>query len=240
MKTTWNVISFLAVVNLMAIVLFVMWLWQSDRLSGDRIELLRETFGPTVTEASIVAEQRESEIEAERQREQQARRLEQLPIPAGRTVERVNLLEDMERQALGRVEDARRFHHEQFEQAMRDLQQREQRLEMQREQWERSVEAERARREDEQFAKTVQQYESIPPRQGKNMLLELINDGEMTQAVAYLDAMNPRAASKILGEFRTEAEIQLATRLLEELRRFGLEAEPDQDLAHADDLDQAP
>ena len=50
----------------------------------------------------------------------------------------------------------------------------------------------------------------------------MVADGQLQQAVAYLDAMKPRAASKILKEFKSPSEIVLATELLEKLRTFGL------------------
>jgi hypothetical protein len=239
MKTAWNIISFLAVVHLLAILLFAMWLWQSDRLDAERVQVLRETFSPTVTEARLIAMERSKLLEEEREREEMEKRLSQSPMAAPALLERVDQLEELERRTLRRIEDARRFHNDQFVQAMVEIEQRERELEQARAAWEQSVAEERARREDEQFAKTVLQYESAQPRQGKNMMMELIAEGQMDQAVAYLDAMNPRAASKILGEFRAEHEIQLATQLLERLRRFGLDAELEQESGHANDVAQA-
>jgi hypothetical protein len=67
----------------------------------------------------------------------------------------------------------------------------------------------------------VRQYEQVPPKQGKRMIMELVVMGQVEQAVAYLDAMNVRAAGKILKEFKTDEEIKLATELLEKLRTFG-------------------
>jgi len=239
MKTAWNIISFLAVANFLAIVLFSLWLWQSDRLSAERIEELRETFRTTVTEARLAAHEQQELAKAQQDEEEAERVLQQSPMSAAQLLERIDQLEELERRTMQRIEDARRFHNEQFEQAMQEIEQREQAFEDARTAWERSVEEARARKEDEQFVQTVQQYESVQPRQGKNMMMELIAEGRMEQAVAYLDAMNPRAASKILGEFRTDAEIQLATQLLEKLRRFGLDAEPDQEPGHADDVAKA-
>lgn len=239
MKTAWNIISFLAVTHVLALALFAMWLWQSDRLDADRMQMLRETFSETVTRAELAAHEQQQQLEHEREEEEHEQRLQQSPMSAGELLHRIDQLEELERRTMRRIEDARRFHNEQFAQAMQEIEQRREELEAERAAWEESVAAAQARLEDEQFTKTVQQYESVQPRQGKNMMMELIADGDMEQAVAYLDAMNPRAASKILGEFRTDAEIQLATELLEELRRFGLDAELEQESGHADDFANA-
>ena len=78
---------------------------------------------------------------------------------------------------------------------------------------------------DGQFAKVVRQLESVPPKQAKQIMLNLIGTGRADQAVAYLDAMSARPAAKLLREFKTDRETELATELLEQLRTFGVEAE---------------
>ena len=50
MKTLWNVLAFMAVVNLLAMAGFVGWLWQSQRLSVDRLEQVRELLKLTIPE----------------------------------------------------------------------------------------------------------------------------------------------------------------------------------------------
>ena len=40
--------------------------------------------------------------------------------------------------------------------------------------------------------------------------------------MVYLDAMNQRAAGKVLAEFKTDQENKLATELLERIRTLGL------------------
>ena len=41
MKTAWNIVSFLAVVHLLALLMFAGWLWQTDRLDGGRITAIQ-------------------------------------------------------------------------------------------------------------------------------------------------------------------------------------------------------
>lgn len=234
MKTVWNIVSFLAVVHLMALVLFSAWLWQSGRLDRTRIESVREMFSLTIEEAEQRA--REAEQEAERlklEAEHEASR-KYPPLSSSALLAQVSQVQEVERLALRRLQNERAALAGQMESVMARLAAREAQLESNRTQWVEAIEAERARRADEQFAKTVLQYQSLPAKQGKSMLLELIQADQMDQAVAYLDAMNVRAASKILSEFKTEAEIQLATELLERLRTFGLPTEDSQDSANAD------
>ena len=75
------------------------------------------------------------------------------------------------------------------------------------------------------FCRRSSNMSNFRPKQGKRMLVELVNLNQMDQAVAYLHAMNARAASKILKEFKTDPEIALATKLLERLRTFGKEGD---------------
>ena len=91
--------------------------------------------------------------------------------------------------------------------------------------WEAAVRDEQQRRVDEQFLKAVRQLESIPPKQAKQVIEELVSGNAMDIAVSYLDAMDARAAKKLLSEFKAPAEIALATQLLERLRTLGTPAE---------------
>ena len=112
-------------------------------------------------------------------------------------------------------------------------------FEEERRRWEEATGADRERKTNEQFTQTVIQYESLPAKQGKQVLIELINSGNREQAVAYLDAMKPRATSKILKEFKSPEEIILAAELLEELRIFGLGTVDSQESSNADVLANA-
>ena len=54
------------------------------------------------------------------------------------------------------------------------------------------------------------------------MLLALIGDGSRDEAVGYLNAMQDRARTKIVGELVKSGETELAAELLEELRIRGV------------------
>lgn len=228
MKTLWNAVSFLAVVHLLALIMFALWLWQSDRLSVERIEQARSLFASTIADAQVAAEEAEREAQVEREAAREEAMRANPPVSSEARMQQISWIEELESRAARRLGDEHALLIAQLEGSLEQLVQREEAFRARQEAWEASVEAERARRESEQFAKAVRQYESVPPRQGKSMLIELIDAGSMEQAVAYLDAMNARAASKIISEFKTEKEITLATELLERLRKLGLDMEPSQ------------
>lgn len=73
----------------------------------------------------------------------------------------------------------------------------------------------------------------MPPKLAKQMIQQLVHDQKIEQAVAYLDAMDGRAAKKILSEFKTAEEIDLATELLERLRTLGTPSEGTTEPRHA-------
>lgn len=225
MKLLWSVVSFLAIAHLLAIAMFVTWLWQSNRLDAERLTTVRELFALTIPDAERAAEaEREAALlELEEAVAEQRRRSP--PLPSGLSVGQLAAIEEMEHRSRRSLEQERAMFREQIVAAQVRVDEREARLREERERWEAFAAEQRERRESEQFEKAVRQYESVRPRQGKEMLMELIANGQMEQAVAYLDAMNDRSASRILGEFKTDAEIRLATELLEQLRTFGIPPE---------------
>ena len=75
-----------------------------------------------------------------------------------------------------------------------------------------------------QFRRAVQLIESAPAGQAKIWLVAMVERGDFAEAVATLDAMRERAASRILREFKSAREMELAGQLLEELGRFGTDS----------------
>ena len=58
MRTLWNMIAFLAVVNLLAIGLAIGWLGWTERLDQDRLDEVRELFRIPTAEASRLVSER--------------------------------------------------------------------------------------------------------------------------------------------------------------------------------------
>lgn len=222
MRTLWNVVSFLAVVHLLALALFVGWLWRSDRLSMDRVEQIRSMLSTTLSEEASQQRQAEREAEQQQQEQAEAERREHPPLPAAQQVSAVNLMREQQQRAVDRLEDEKQLLLAQLERIRDQHEATKREFEQQKQQWYDSIDEERQRKADEQFQQTLKLYEQIPSRQARDMLLALVDDGDMNQAVAYIDAMNSRAAAKIIREFKTAPQVELAKELLEELRTFGV------------------
>ena len=241
MRTLWNVISFLAVVHLLALVMVVAWLWQSGRITKERVQQTRELFALTETEAQVVAAKRAADEQAAAEQRVLDERRANPPADSASQITQISMVRVQEQQSRQRLLDEKAALLEQLAAATLKVNENQSSLAAERVGWETAVQADRQRKTDEQFLQTVKQYEQVPPKQGKRMLIELVNKNEIDQAVAYLDSMNTRAASKIIKEFKTDSEITLATDLLERLRSFGVNAPDDsparQESANASRLD---
>lgn len=234
MKSLWSVVSFLAVVHLLALILFLGWLYGTDRLSVERVRNVRELFAMTMTDEKMQKEEQEQAPEENQENESSMFQMS--------STRQIELLTDVQRQELmatQRMKDESEMHSRQFSLLNQKIALEREEFETERRRWEEATGADRERKTNEQFAQTVSQYESLPAKQGKQILIELINSGSREQAVAYLDAMKPRAASKILKEFKSPEEIILAAELLEELRIFGLGTVDSQESSNADVLANA-
>jgi hypothetical protein len=224
MKTLWNAVSFLAVVHLLAVLMFLGWLWHSDRLDGQRLQDLRAMFAVTISEADAAAAQAAAEAEVlDRQKAVEARR-QSPPLPAADQVQRVALSQQEQQRSDRHVELVRRQLLEQFNISSQQLEAEREALEARRQGLQQSVEADEGRRSDTQLTKAVKLLESLPPKQAKETIVELVQSGKTDQAVIYLDTMNSRAAGKVLAEFKTDEENKLATELLERIRTLGLQS----------------
>lgn len=234
MRTAWNVLSFLAVVHLLAIAIFLAWLWRSERLDTSRIEGIRELLAITIPEAEHAVQEASMIEAADRQQQIDDARRDDPPLASRTELDILSRQDRLHQRALRRLED---------EQNQRATQLREQfdRLEVERDafeqrvaDWETATAADRERKTDAQFAQMIKLYESLRPALAKDKIVELVRIGKTDQAVTYLDAMNPRFAGKILTEFKTEDENRLATELLERIRMFGAEVEPTEDSSDDD------
>jgi hypothetical protein len=229
MRTAWNLLSFLAVVNLLGLLMFTGWLWHSQRLDRDRLLAIRAMLAITIPDALRQAEESAKEAEAERLRDADEARLRQPPIRSEAQVAAMSRLDQQAHQVARRLFDESTLLADQLDRREQDLAARQAAFEDEKRRWEETTAADRQRAADAQFARAVKLLESLPPKAGKQKVEELVATGRTDQAVRYLNAMNQRQAAGIIKEFKTDDENRLATELLERLRTFGFEAEPAED-----------
>lgn len=222
MKSVWNVVSVVAVANLLALLGLVAWLGASDRLDADRLRAIRRALAPTISHERV-----EAEAAAARAAQEAAAAavLAKVGSPPVNAAERLNLkLEqsDVDRQKLAR-----------FQKEIDDLRRA---LLLERAQFERdraAFEATRAAFDDErrriaeiegdaQFQKTLTTLEQLKPDKAKLALQQLLDAGGEDQVVAYLNGMQDRVRTKVIDEFLA-SDAKVAAGLLERIRTRGVE-----------------
>jgi len=218
-RTLWNVLAALAVLNLLALLGLAGWAYASGRLDADRLQAVREALTTPADQPS----EAERAKQATTPETQQEAKTDGRAIPVS-SAERLIVQQELQEVAQQRLERSRRA----VEDLRRTLEKEWQQLDEEIAEFERRKEAfEQMRRRieqlegDEQFKKTLRLYESVKPDEAAAMLMTLHEQGQTQRVVAYLDAMQTRKASKIIEEF----EPALAADLLERLRTRGLRAD---------------
>lgn len=103
----------------------------------------------------------------------------------------------------------------QIDAATQKLLQERSEFESRRQAFETAVATAADRANDEGFRTTLTLYEQMPAKQTKEIFLQLENQ----TVLAFLVAMEPRTAAKVLKEFKTDPEIQKITDILELMRQ---------------------
>jgi len=225
MRRLWEVVSFVAVVNVLTAAGLVAWLWSGDRLDLDRVAAIRAMLSTTLTDAQAADAALAAEADANALAAAEAMRRQNPPLSSEGQVALELLASERTREANRRLREETMQLQESLDLRSRQLDGIEQDLRDRAVAWDASISEELRRRTDEQFQKTLGLYEALAGKQAKAMLLELVQQGRLEQAVAYLDAMSTRAATRTLKEMTSDEENELATQLLESIRVLGIEAE---------------
>jgi hypothetical protein len=234
MKLLWGIVSFLAVVNLLAVLIFTGWLWQSNRLDRGRIDQVREMIAIPIHEVEAAREAAAEEAKAEEATLIEQARLDAPPVASAAQIHQIGRIDEQHRLALEHIKAQKQLVERDLDAREADLARRERELAEERAAWEASVADAQRRREDAQFRSALKIIEKLPPKQGKQKIMDLVNAGKRDQAVLYLDAMGAFARGKVFREFKSDQESQLATELLEEIRMLGVASELDEDSPDAD------
>lgn len=220
MRSLWLIVTTVALANFLAILALVGWLAATGRLSAERVHAVRELFSATLEqEAALTAERERDEARAREDADRESF-MRQAPTRAEDALSRGLSAESEEVQSLSRLEREAQDLRRTFARELAQIEQARARLQREREEFE-ALRARLAELEgSEQFEKAVRLYQSLKPRQARDLLLTLINSGQIEQAVSYLNAMELRTAGRIIAEFEDPA---LAANLLERVRTRGLE-----------------
>lgn len=226
MRTLFTAFTLVVVVNLIAAAAFAGWLGVSGRLSKERVQQTVDMYRVTVAaqaeqDAEVLAEE-----EAEAAREQQALRMEQVaggPLSPEQVLDSLHEVDAYYDQIIKRREAEVEAIRQQLETTRRLVDERFAQLDEERAAFESLQQRWAEQAADEDFQQAVAMLEGVPPRQAKQILQELLSQGEEEQVVSYLAAMDQRKANGVLKEFKQPAEVVQAARLIEQVRvRSGL------------------
>lgn len=215
MKKLFNVLVFTLAMNFLALAAAVAWLHQTKRLDRDKVLTIREILFPAPVPTTQPATQPAGDPTT-----QSALRLEELLAKSvGRSAtEQVQFIQ--------RAFDTQMSQIERRERELSDLQRQ---VDLAKEQLTRdraAIDKQRselsAREEqtarlasDKGFQHSLQLYNTMPSKQVKSIFMTLDDE----TVVNYLRAMQPRAAARIVKEFKMPEELARIQNIMEMMRR---------------------
>jgi hypothetical protein len=218
MKLAWNIIAFVAIMNLLVVIFFGGWLTATGRVNQDRIQSVRTLFAvPTNIESKAAAKQRLADDIDALQFEEDAS-LSRQPMGSDAQIAAVEDLVRREKLLLRRIERENAEDRRALEMLERQLSEREQELTKRIAAFDASRKKVLEESGQESFVAVVKLMETLPSRQAKDQILLLVANGEKVQAVRCLRAMRAGPRTQIIASMKTEAEQKVASDLLESLR----------------------
>lgn len=248
MKTIWNIMSIIAMGNLLGLALFVGWLAASGRLNAQRVEALRQTFGTTIAqEAQRQAEERAQAEALQRESEQreQLASLGEGEMEPGEPIDPANLLavklelSDVDLQRRARLERDLRVLEEQIEMREQALERQSQELALERAEFDQLRARADALAADKQFRKTLATLAEMRPDDATAVIVARARSGASVSsagatgsgartgaddAVDLLNGMEDDQRAAVLSKILAQ-DAALAGQLLASLQRLG-QAQP--------------
>lgn len=226
MKTMWNILSVLAVANLLALIAFVCWLGMSQRLSMDRVRGLREALVETVPQELDRKKADEQKTVEEKAAREAAAKAAKPPMTAAEKVASRIEATELDTQRYKKLQSDIEAMQVSLRAQQEQLASERRALEEERRLFEKSKTDTAERELSTQFKKTLAALEAMEVKAAVATLKELMAstsaktaDGRQI-AISYLNAMSPAKRNDILGSLG-KTEPNVAAELLEELRKFG-------------------
>ncbi len=228
MKTIAAALSAIAIVNLLALLLAGGWLWQSDRLSRQRVAAVRELFTATNAEEAAQAEEVAAQAEQEERLAAEERKQNRPPLTADEQLATMSYTSEQAELNIARTKQELEILRRTLDNERTALLRQRQKLEEDELDFEQRQEDLRLARESDQFEKALSLYQGLDAAAVKNIWMTLIQSGQTDQVVSYLGAMQARKATEVVAEFEKE-DPTLAADLLERLRTHGFSVASSED-----------
>ena len=221
MRSLVTAFTLVLIVNLIAGAGFLGWLASSGRLSKDRVQQTVDLYRVTIQEHAELEAQAQAVAEEEAALKQEAIRLEQVaggPLTPEQVLDSLNDVDAYYDQIIKRRDAEAASIQMQIDSTRALVEEQYAELEAQRVAFEQLQVRWQEASQAEDFQQAVAMLQGVPSRQAKQILLQLMNDGQQQQAVSYLAAMDERKANGVLKEFKTPAEVEQAAGLIEQIR----------------------
>ena len=237
MKSIWNIVSIMAVANLVAVLLLIGFVAATGRLNVERVNALRDLFQPTIASEAAKAEQEKAESEADERQVAEAKHEARLRGESESTGEPI-MADDMVNIKLEQSEIDRQNLHlltqhvERLRQTLRSeleqLDRKYKEFEAERKAFSDLRDAEGKTRSDGQFRKSVATLEQMAPKSAKRTIEAMfraeagmpVDEAGMTRAVRLLDAMEEGARTAVIDQFQKD-DPALAAGLLARIEQHG-------------------
>jgi hypothetical protein len=212
-KRLFAVISATLALNFLVAVGAIVWLYQNGKLNDERVKQIKEiVFAPATQPTTRASNERDPSTQPSMGLEQLLAKVSSRPASEQvefmqRTFDAQSALLDSRFAELEKQRATLTSAQAQFSKDRDALSTREKAL--------AAREQEQARlASDKGFQETLELYATMPPRQVKTIFMSL----DDPTVVLYLKSMEPRAAGKIIKEFKTADETARAAKLLEAMR----------------------
>lgn len=244
MKALWNILSVVAVANLIALASFLLWLKATDRLDAGRATALRAVLSRTLTEERAEADKIAAEEAVAAEAAAQAQAQSRPPQTAMEALAARDLATELDIQRAQRLREEISELQARLSRELNQVQRERSALDAARASFAATVGAAQARLDDEQFQKTLGVLVALKPAQSAALLQQMLSTTEVAfapvsaaespvappaqstasssesgiaQVVHYLDAMDEKARVRVMTEF-ARTDPRLATDLLHRLR----------------------
>jgi hypothetical protein len=220
MKGVFIAISVLAIANLLGVIGFVGWLYQSGRLDRERVDRIRAVLGETIAEEKVRVAAEKAKAEEEAKKEAAEARLRGDPETAGAALVRQREKSEVQeatimrlRQELTQLTAEMAASREAIDRDRSDLDAKTKALAA------KTNKAQDAKKA-EQFKQTLGALEAQKPALARQALQAMLDQGRRDQVLEYLAAMQEDTRAKLVTEF-IKTDERLAADLLQGLLTRG-------------------
>lgn len=221
MKTAWNIIAIVALLNLLVLLGFVGWMYQSGRLDRERYDAAIAMFKSTIKQQAADEEEERKKEEVLRVEQEKVAHLKRVADGPVTMIDRLSAdqqIDELAMHKLSRLQseivDLRRG----LESQNRQLAMEREKLTADRKAYADYLAERKAMHEGEDFRRVIDTLEQLKAPQAKQMMQEMAARGQLDLVVDYLASMDIRKRAAILKEFKTPQEISAATVLIEKMR----------------------